>query len=52
MFLLEPNSILLANTFHNAISTITAGMAELVDASVSKTDSHKDCRFDSDYPHH
>jgi hypothetical protein len=27
-------------------------MAELVNAMVSKTISQKDCRFDSDYPHH
>ena len=29
----------------------SAGVVELVDARVSKTRSHKECRFDSDHPH-
>ena len=29
-----------------------AGVAELVDARVSKTRSFQECRFDSDHPHH
>lgn len=35
----------------DAIAIRRAGMAELVDARVSKTRSQKECRFDSDCPH-
>ena len=31
---------------------IEAGVAELVDAKVSKTFSFQECRFESDHPHH
>ena len=36
----------------NAIREVIAGVAELVDARHSKCRSQKECRFDSDRPHH